>query len=60
MQDVPEGTAGGGMKHVTAREARELLNHAAHGPWEAYDPGDGTARLYTATDADGDLSLIHI
>lgn len=26
--------------------ARDALNNATPGPWEAYDPGDGTARLY--------------
>jgi hypothetical protein len=34
--------------NITPDQARELLDGATPGPWEAYDPGDGTARLYGA------------
>lgn len=33
---------------MTPDEARRLLEGTTPGPWEAYDPGDGTARLYGA------------
>ena len=32
---------------MTPEKARALLDAATPGPWEAYDPGDGTARLYS-------------
>ena len=31
---------------ITPDQARELLDGATPGPWEAYDPGDNSARLY--------------
>lgn len=31
---------------ITPDQAGRLKRDATDGPWEAYDPGDGTARLY--------------
>lgn len=31
---------------ITPDQARELLDGATPGPWDAYDPGDNSARLY--------------
>lgn len=31
---------------ITPDHAKALLDGATPGPWEAYDPGDGTARMY--------------
>ena len=47
---------------MTSREAeiQARLDAATPGPWEAYDPGDGTARLWTVRDNEDDAErLIH-
>lgn len=33
---------------ITPDQASDLLFSTTPGPWEAYDPGDGTVRLYGA------------
>ena len=47
---------------MTSREAeiQARLDAATPGPWEVYDPGDGTARLWTVRDNEDDAErLIH-
>ncbi|MGP9720946.1 hypothetical protein [Corynebacterium sp. AOP40-4SA-5] len=43
---------------MTPEEARALEPGTTPGPWEAYDPGDGTARLY-AGEGDDSRLLLH-
>lgn len=31
---------------ITPDQARELIDGTTPGPWDAYDPGDNSARLY--------------
>ncbi|MGP9622549.1 hypothetical protein ACT3S7_06160 [Corynebacterium sp. AOP34-AQ2-28] len=43
---------------MTPETARALEPGTTPGPWEAYDPGDGTARLY-AGEGDDSRLLLH-
>lgn len=45
---------------MTPETARSLEHGTTPGPWEAYDPGDGTARMYAGEGEDSRLLLHNV